>query len=342
MYRKNTRCNDSRGCSNFSKNSEILLEASQVCINFPVKKNMPFSRPIYLQAVTDVSIQIYRGEIFGLVGESGCGKSTFANATLGLVKPSSGNILFEGEDIQAVSPARFKELRRHMQKIFQNPGASLNPRFTVLELIAEPLDIKGGYSYQEKRNMAADMLKKVGLSESDLERYPSDFSGGQQQRIAIARALILNPAYLVCDEPVSALDVSVHAQILNLLMEMQEQMGITCLFISHNLAAVKKLCDRLAVMYLGKIVEYGSAEKIFANPLHPYTKALIASVLDIDMGSRKEPFLLKGDVSSPIDPPTGCRFCKRCPQAQQSCEMQEMSLREVEADHYVACEYVRP
>ena len=185
------------------------------------------------------------------------------------------------------------------------------------------------------------MLKNVGLSEEDLYRYPSDFSGGQQQRIAIARALILRPEYLVCDEPVSALDVSVHAQILNLLMEMQEKMGVTYLFISHNLAVVKKLCDRLAIMYLGKVVEYGSADKIFANPKHPYTKALISAVLDIDVDSKKERVTLKGDVSSPINPPSGCRFCKRCPQADEACENTPCPLIEIEPEHFVACRFVQ-
>ncbi len=322
---------------NGEKNREILLEASHLSVNFPVKKTMFFEKQKYLQAVTDVSLRIYKGETFGLVGESGCGKSTFANTTLGITKPTSGELFFAGEDMQQISKERKKELRKRMQKIFQDPSSSLNPRFTVFELVSEPLTIRGGYSEDEKRAMTEAILKKVGLSKEDMERYPSDFSGGQQQRIAIARALILKPDYLVCDEPVSALDVSVHAQILNLLMEMQKEMGITYLFISHNLAVVKKMCDRLAIMYLGKVVEYGSAEKIFANPKHPYTKALIDSVLDIDVDLEKKQTVLKGDVSSPIDPPKGCRFCKRCPQAGERCEQEICSPVEVEQDHYVVC-----
>ena len=204
-----------------SNHQEILLETSNLSVNFPVKKEVPFSKQKYLQAVTDVSIRIYKGETFGLVGESGCGKSTFANTTLGLLKPTSGTIFFDGEDLGTISKVQAKELRKRMQKIFQDPSSSLNPRFTVFELISEPLTIRGGYSKQQKKELVITLLKKVGLSEADLYRYPSDFSGGQQQRIAIARALILKPDYLVCDEPVSALDVSVHAQILNLLMEMQ-------------------------------------------------------------------------------------------------------------------------
>lgn len=320
---------------------EILLETSHLSINFPVKKEVPWQKPKFVQAVTDVSIQIHKGETFGLVGESGCGKSTFANASLGLLKPTEGQIFFKGEDIHQISADKMKELRKDMQKIFQNPAASLNPRFTVLDLIAEPLVIRGGYTAEERKELVTKMLCNVGLSEADLYRYPSDFSGGQQQRIAIARALILHPDYLVCDEPVSALDVSVHAQILNLLMDLQKKMGITYLFISHNLAVVKKICDRLAIMYLGKVVEYGDADKIFANPRHPYTKALISAVLDIDVDAKKERITLVGDVASPIDPPVGCRFCKRCPMAAADCATVESPLVEIEPGHFVACRFVR-
>lgn len=326
---------------NMENKKEVLLQTEALSVNFPVKKELPFQKSQYVQAVTDVSIEIFKGETFGLVGESGCGKSTFANASLGLLKPTEGQIRFRGEDIQNISADRMKELRKDMQKIFQNPAASLNPRFNVLELISEPLIIRGGFSAEERKEKVIQMLNNVGLSEADLYRYPSDFSGGQQQRIAIARALILNPEYLVCDEPVSALDVSVHAQILNLLMDMQKKMGITYLFISHNLAVVKKICDRLAIMYLGKVVEYGEADKIFANPKHPYTKALISAVLDIDVDTKKERVTLKGDVSSPIDPPPGCRFCKRCPMADEDCERVESPLVEVEPGHFVACRFVK-
>lgn len=320
-----------------SAKRERLIETSGLCINFPVKKETLFEKKRYLQAVTDVSIQIRRGETFGLVGESGCGKSTFANATLGLQKPTAGQVLFDGQALDEMTKEQLLDARRRMQKIFQDPGSSLNPRFHVFELIAEPLVIRGGYSQQQRRELVLEMLQNVGLREDDLYRYPSDFSGGQQQRIAIARALILHPEYLVCDEPVSALDVSVHAQILNLLMDMQKKMGITYLFISHNLAVVKKICDRIAIMYLGQVVEYGDADKIFANPMHPYTKALISAVLSLDPDAKKKRITLKGDVSSPIDPPKGCRFCQRCPQAAKDCEERPCSLKEVEPEHYVAC-----
>lgn len=316
---------------------QILIETKGVQIQFPVKKEKLLAKPRYLQAVSEVSVQIYKGETFGLVGESGCGKSTFANATLGMESPTAGQILFDGTDINQISLRQKKELRKRMQKIFQDPGSSLNPRFHVLELVSEPLRIRGGFSIEEQKKMVTEMLENVGLNASDLYRYPSDFSGGQQQRIAIARALILKPEYLVCDEPVSALDVSVHAQILNLLMDMQKKMGMTYLFISHNLAVVKKICDRLAIMYLGKIVEYGSAQKIFDNPMHPYTKALISAVLSMDVNAEKKKVTLNGDIPSPIDPPKGCRFCSRCPQADSKCGQIPCELVEIEPDHYVAC-----
>lgn len=323
-----------------AEKSRILVKTSHLSVNFPIKKELSFAKPKYLQAVSDVSIEIRKGETFGLVGESGCGKSTFANAVLGLQKPSQGQILFDGTDTSTYSAGQQQEMRKRVQKIFQDPGSSLNPRFNVLELIEEPLVIRGGYDAAQRKKLVTEMLLQVGLNESDLARYPSDFSGGQQQRIAIARALILKPEFLVCDEPVSALDVSVHAQILNLLMEMQKKMGVTYLFISHNLAVVKKICDRLAVMYLGKVVEYGSAEKIFANPMHPYTRALISAVLSIDPERQQKRITLKGDIASPIDPPKGCRFCGRCPQAQADCENIPCELTEVEPEHYVACRYI--
>ncbi|MCD7884010.1 MAG: ABC transporter ATP-binding protein [Lachnospiraceae bacterium] len=324
-----------------NQSSDILVETSGLCVHFPVKKEIPFERRKYVQAVTDASIRIYRGETFGLVGESGCGKSTFANVTLGLQKPTAGSVSFEGTDLGQLLPEQLREKQKQMQKIFQDPGASLNPRFNVLELVGEPLLIRGGYSREQRKEMVIEILRQVGLSEEDLYRYPSDFSGGQKQRIAIARAVILHPEYLVCDEPVSALDVSVHAQILNLLMDMQKKLGITYLFISHNLAVVKKICDRLAIMYLGKVVEYGDADRIFANPLHPYTKALISAVLSIDENASGKRVTLKGDVASAINPPAGCRFCGRCPVAREDCRERPCELMEVEPEHFVACRYLK-
>ena len=249
----------------------------------------------------------------------------------------SGKIFFDGQELTAMTSRQLKEARRSMQVIFQDPFSSLNPRFSVFDLISEPLRIKGGYTYAEMRKTVGDMLKEVGLSEGDMDRFPSDFSGGQKQRIGIARALILKPKYLVCDEPVSALDVSVHAQILNLLMDLQEKYHITYLFISHNLAVVKRVSDRAVVMYLGKVMEYGNVQKIFKNPAHPYTRALMGSIFDVDIDCPRERKRLQGEVPSPINPPPGCRFCGRCPEEQPCCSLSEPPLVKIEEDHYAAC-----
>lgn len=315
---------------------DIIVKAENLSVHFPVKGSNPFKRK-YVKAVSDVSLEIRRGETFGLVGESGCGKSTFANALLGILKPTDGKVIFEGKDLNDLPKKEFKELRRGMQMIFQDPFSSLNPRFDLLEIIGEPMVIRGGYTPQEIEDRVVEMLELVGLSRHDLHRYPSDFSGGQRQRIGIARAIILNPSFLVCDEPVSALDVSVHAQILNLLDEIQKKSGLTYLFISHNLAVVKSICDHMAVMYLGKVMECGSTAKIYNNTLHPYTKALLSAVLDIDVDNKRERVILQGDIPSPIDPPPGCRFCQRCPNAMEICSKVAPKLVEIEEDHMIAC-----
>lgn len=320
-----------------SNERQPLLRLEHVSVAFPVKNDFPFQKKRFVKAVTDVSIDVYPGETFGVVGESGCGKSTLANTTLGMQRVDSGKIFFDGQELTAMKEKQLKEARRSMQMIFQDPFSSLNPRFSVFDLVSEPLRIKGGYSYAEQRKACAEMLREVGLSEGDLDRYPSDFSGGQKQRIGIARALILKPKYLVCDEPVSALDVSVHAQILNLLMDLQEKYHITYLFISHNLAVVKRVCDRVVVMYLGKVMEYGSVEKIFKNPAHPYTQALMNAIFDTDIDCPRERKRLQGEVPSPINPPPGCRFCGRCPEEQPGCSKGEPPLVEIEEDHYAAC-----
>ncbi len=315
---------------------DVIIETQDLCVHFPVKGSLPFKKK-YVKAVSNVSLSIKRGETFGLVGESGCGKSTFANALLGMIKPTSGKVIFEGKDINSLKKKEFKETRRGMQMIFQDPYSSLNPRFDLLEIIGEPMVIRGGYTAEEIEERVVKMLELVGLSRADLHRYPSDFSGGQRQRIGIARAIILNPSFLVCDEPVSALDVSVHAQILNLLDDIQKQSGLTYLFISHNLAVVKSICDHMAVMYLGKVMESGSTDKIYENTLHPYTKSLLSAVLDIDVDNKRERIILEGDIPSPIDPPPGCRFCKRCPSAMPICSEREPRLVEIEPDHMIAC-----
>jgi oligopeptide/dipeptide ABC transporter ATP-binding protein len=315
---------------------DVIIKTENLSVHFPVKGSNPFNRK-YVKAVSDVSLEIRRGETFGLVGESGCGKSTFASALLGMLKPTDGKVIFEEQDLNALPKKKFKELRRNMQMIFQDPFSSLNPRFDLLEIIGEPMVIRGGYTAQEIEDRVVEMLELVGLSRQDLHRYPSDFSGGQRQRIGIARAIILNPSFLVCDEPVSALDVSVHAQILNLLTDIQKKSGITYLFISHNLAVVKSICDHMAVMYLGKVMECGSTQKIYNNTLHPYTKALLSAVLDIDVDNPRERIILQGDIPSPISPPAGCRFCQRCPNATAICYKVAPKLVEIEPDHMIAC-----
>ena len=321
-----------------SNEREPLLKMEHVSVAFPVKKDFPFQKKRFVKAVTDVSLEIYPGETFGVVGESGCGKSTLANCTLGMQRVDAGKIFFDGQELTAMNERRLKEARRSMQVIFQDPFSSLNPRFSVFDLISEPLRIKGGYTYAEMRRTVGEMLREVGLSEGDMDRFPSDFSGGQKQRIGIARALILKPKYLGCDEPVSSLDVSVHAQILNLLMDLQEKYHITYLFISHNLAVVKRVSSRAVVMYLGKVMEYGDVQKIFHHPSHPYTRALMDSVFDVDIhGCPRERKRLKGEVPSPINPPAGCRFCGRCPEEQPRCSRGEPPLVQIEEDHYAAC-----
>jgi oligopeptide/dipeptide ABC transporter ATP-binding protein len=326
---------------NLNNNKSLMVQVNNLSVKFPVKNNIPFSRKKYVQAVTDVSIKINKGETFGLVGESGCGKTTLANAILRIINPSSGKVIFKNRDMNNVTRKEFIELRRDMQMIFQDPYSSLNPRFNVYNIVAEPFVIRGGFAKEQIRKRVERLIELVGLSKDDLYRYPSDFSGGQRQRIGIARAIALNPEFLVCDEPVSALDVSVHAQILNLLMDLQKELGLTYLFISHNLAVVKKICSNLAVMYLGRIVEYGSAAAIFKNPFHPYTRALMSAVLDIDIENKRERIILKGEIPSPIDPPIGCRFSSRCFESKTYCGEKSVELIEVEPNHFVACHNYR-
>ena len=322
------------------QNSDRLLEMENVSVNFPVKRPHPLRKRQWIQAVTDVSLGISPGETFGIVGESGCGKSTLANAMIGMVRPTAGTVRFQGDDLYSLKPRAFKEARRNMQMIFQDPFSSLNPRFTVHDIIREPLYIRGGASEAEMKDKVLELLKLVGLDEEDLYRHPSDFSGGQRQRIGIARAIILNPKFLVCDEPVSGLDVSVHAQIMNLLMEIQKDLNLTYVFISHNLAVVKNVCQNMLVMYLGKAMEAGDSDAVFANPLHPYTKALLSAILDTDVQASRDRILLKGDTPSPIDPPEGCRFWQRCPFAMVGCETTPAELVDVERGHQVACHLV--
>ncbi len=318
---------------------EPLVQIDRLSVHFPVKGRLPFQKKKFVRAVSDVSLAISPGEAFGLVGESGCGKSTLANAVLGMLRPTGGRVLFKGRDLSTLKPGGFKALRRDMQMIFQDPFSSLNPRFTAYEIIAEPMRIRGGMTAAQREARVAELLHLVGLSREDMCRYPSDFSGGQRQRIGIARAIALNPEFLVCDEPVSALDVSVHAQILNLLMDLQRDLHITYLFISHNLAVVKDICASVAVMYLGAIMETGPTEQVFSKPLHPYTRSLLSAVLTIDLTHPPERVLLKGDIPSPIHVPEGCPFCTRCPFAKERCHKEKPLLREGEPGHFAACHF---
>ncbi|MBQ4428726.1 MAG: ABC transporter ATP-binding protein [Clostridia bacterium] len=328
-----------------NRKSEALVKTEHLSVRFPLKRESPFSKRRYVNAVSDVSIEIFKGEAFALVGESGCGKTTLADATLGFAAPSAGEVFFNGEKLDIRNKKRLKQQRRSMQKIFQDPASSMNPRFTVARAVAEPLMIRRELGEKRILSKTAEAIESVGLSSGDLDRFVSEFSGGQQQRIAIARALVSGAEYIVCDEPVSALDVSVHAQILNLLMDIQKERGITYMFISHNLASVRKFADRLAIMYLGRIVEYGDAEKVFANPMHPYTRMLIDSVLSLDGGKTainappEANEALQEEQGLYASNDGGCGFRRRCPIGRSECESIKCSLEKVESDHYTECPY---
>jgi oligopeptide transport system ATP-binding protein len=309
-----------------------LVEVRHLVKHFPVDNSDDV-----VQAVDDVSFEIIAGETLGLVGESGCGKSTVGRCLLRLHEPTSGEVVFEGKNIIGLPNNEMQTLRREMQIIFQDPYASLNPRLSIRSIVAEPLKIHriGGKAEQNER--VADLLQKVGLDPKYANRYPHEFSGGQRQRIGIARALALNPKLIICDEPVSALDVSVQAQVVNLLQELQDEFGLTYLFISHGLAVVEHISDRVAVMYLGKIVEICRAEELYQMPLHPYTQALLSAIPIPDPKQKRSRIVLKGDVPTPINPPSGCRFRTRCPVAIEDCGRVEPELRELAPGHFAAC-----
>ncbi|MGE3797373.1 MAG: ABC transporter ATP-binding protein [Thermomicrobiales bacterium] len=292
-----------------------------------------------IHAVDDVSLSVRKGETFGLVGESGCGKTTLGQTIVRLYEPTEGKIIFNGQDISRLSASQMRPYRQQIQMIFQDPSASLDPRMTVSSIIAEPLSVNKIGTKQERKEQVQDLLRVVGLNAYFANRYPHEFSGGQRQRIGIARALAVNPELVVCDEPVSALDVSIQAQVLNLLKQLQEQFELTYLFIAHNLAVVAHIADRIGVMYLGKVVEVGSSHDVIERPRHPYTRALISAIPVPNPGRKRERVILHGDVPSPANPPTGCRFHPRCPIAQSVCSVDEPALEEKAQDHWVACHF---
>jgi oligopeptide/dipeptide ABC transporter ATP-binding protein len=319
-----------------------LIETRNLVKHFPITQGIIFQRKVgAVQAVDDVSLEIKSGETLGLVGETGCGKSTTARLLVRLLEPTSGQVLFEGEDITARKGAGLKALRREMQMIFQDPYSSLNPRKTVGSIIAEPFVIHGMYGSEgERKRRVQDLMDRVGLNPEHYNRYPHEFSGGQRQRIGVARAIALEPKLLVADEPVSALDVSIQAQVLNLLRELQREMGLTLIFIAHDLSVVRHMCDRVAVMYLGKVVELAANEALYGFPRHPYTGALLSAVPVPDpSGGQRERRLLSGDVPSPANPPRACRFHTRCPKVQDVCSRDEPPLEDKGAGTLAACHF---
>lgn len=304
---------------------------------FPIGGDLFRKSDLAVHAVTDVSFDVYRGQTMGLVGESGCGKSTTGRCILRLVEPTSGEVIYNGKNIVDLGKEEMRDLRQDMQMIFQDPYTSLNPRITVGKIVEEPMRIFHMYnSDSEYKEHAMDILSKVGIRPDQYTRYPHEFSGGQRQRIGLARTLVLNPKIIVCDEPVSALDVSTQSQVLNLLESIRESMGITYIFISHNMSVVKYICDYIGVMYLGHIVEQASGDELFANPLHPYTQALLSAVPEINT-EKKERIILPGDIPSPIRPPRGCVFHDRCPYATEDCSSIAPEMQDMGNGHKVAC-----
>lgn len=317
---------------------DCLLEVKNLKTHFPIKsKNLFGSTRGYVKAVDGVSFCIREGETFGLVGESGCGKTTIGKTILCLEKATSGAVYFNGVNLLDVKEKDFKPLRKEMQIIFQDPYSSLDPRMTVAEIIREPMDIHNVYTEEERDQHVNELLELVGLAGFHSRRYPPELSGGQRQRVGIARALALKPKFIVCDEPVSALDVSIQSQILNLLSDLKEKLGLSYLFIAHGMAVVKHISDRIGVMYLGKLVEISPKDQLYENPLHPYTEALLSAIPIPDPEIKKNRIVLEGDVPSPINPPSGCRFHTRCRYATERCRIEEPELREAEKDHMVAC-----
>ena len=314
-----------------------LVEVKDLVKYFPIKGGLLQRTVAQVRAVDGVSFNVKKGETLGLVGESGCGKTTVGRTLLRLTPATSGSVMFEGQDVFKVASSGMKALRRDMQIIFQDPYSSLDPRMPVGESIAEGLLVHGMRDTKKRNEIVIEMLRKVGLEDYHARRYPHEFSGGQRQRIGIARALALRPKFIVCDEPVSALDVSIQSQVLNILKDLQREFGLTYLFIAHNLAVVEHISDRVGVMYLGKMVELTDRDSLFADPLHPYTKALLSAIPIPDPTVKRERMVLQGDVPSPVNPPTGCRFHTRCPFAIDICKQVEPPLEQLKPGHWTAC-----
>ncbi len=314
-----------------------LIEIKELVKYFPVRGGLLQRVVAWVQAVDNISFNIRQGETVGLVGESGCGKTTVGRTLLRLIEPTSGSVVFDGVDLARLKGKELKGMRRNMQIIFQDPYASLDPRMPIGESIAEGLKIHNIGTSRQRFDTVIEMLRKVGMEDYHARRYPHEFSGGQRQRIGIARALALRPKFIVADEPVSALDVSIQSQVLNILKELQREFGLTYLFIAHNLSVVEHISDRVAVMYLGKMFEMTNREELFRNPLHPYTQALMSAIPIPDPTLKRERIILQGDVPSPLNPPGGCRFHPRCPVALDICSNEEPPFREVSHDHMIAC-----
>lgn len=317
---------------------DSLLKVENLVKHFPIYGGLFSQQVAAVKAVQNVSFDLKKGETLGLVGESGCGKSTLGRCLIRLIEPSSGKVFYKGEDITHADANKMRELRKSMQIIFQDPYASLNPRMTIGAILEEPLIIHNLYKTEDERKARVrELIDLVGLRPEHISRYPHEFSGGQRQRVGIARALAVNPEIIICDEPVSALDVSIQAQVINLLMELQQKLGLTYVFIAHDLKVVEHVSTKVAVMYLGQIVEMAEADELYKNPQHPYTKALLSAIPVPDPKPRAERIILTGDVPSPINPPQGCYFNPRCPMASEECRSQKPTLKETASGHFVSC-----
>ncbi|MDO5348858.1 MAG: dipeptide ABC transporter ATP-binding protein [Lachnospiraceae bacterium] len=317
--------------------TENLLQVTGLKKYYPAGSDLFGRNKRYVKAVDGINLTIRRGETLGLVGESGCGKSTFGKSVLRLIEPTEGQVIFEGQDILKLPPSQMREMRKRMQIVFQDPYSSLNPRMTVFETVRAPLDAFGIGTKKEREKKVMELMEYVGLSPYQMHRYPHEFSGGQRQRMIIARALVLEPSFIVCDEPVSALDVSIRSQVLNLMQDIQQERGLTYLFISHDLSVVKHISDQVAVMYLGRIVECASRSQLFSNPQHPYTQALMSAIPIPDTERKRKRMVLTGDVPSPLAPPSGCHFHTRCPYAAARCAEEAPDLQETEPGHWTSC-----